>query len=129
MNRVKHSLLNFLGTVKDAGQLTAAQSKRTKLNTTDLPASYLALGKQVLEPGRYNDQFPSEHEQIKKLDEQIAKYNERTEAEGSGLKHQRKAGADNSKKTGLLKTTQVRRDSVLKTLGKIASFQTEFQSI
>ena len=120
MNRVKDSLHNFLGTAKAAGQLAAAQSKKTKLNTIDLPASYFALGKQVLESGRYNDQFPSEHEQIKKLDEQIAKNNERTEAEGSDFKQKMKAGADNVKKAGLLKTTQVKRDSVLKTLGKTA---------
>ena len=117
-DRLKETVSGLWGTAKAAGQLAAAQSKKTKLSTIDLPASYLALGRLVLQSGRYTEQFPEEHKQIKKLDKEIANYNVRTESEGSDLKQKMQAGADNVKKAGLLKTTQFKRDLLLRELGK-----------
>ena len=119
-HRLKEAASGLLGTAKAAGQIAAAQSKKTKLNTIDLPASYLALGRLVLQSGRYTEQFPEEHKQIKKFDKEIANYNVRTESEGSDLKQKMQAGADNVKKAGLLKATQVKRDLLLRELGKNA---------
>lgn len=64
LDRLKHISSGHARTAKAAEQLAAGESKKTKLTTIALPSSYLARGKQVLEPGHYAHQLSSEHKKL-----------------------------------------------------------------
>ncbi len=120
--KIKASLSELLGTAKAAKELTTAQTRRAKLSNLDLPAAYLAFGKNVFESGSLKSEFADLFERIEKTKVEIQNLGQPSsdQSQANEFKDKVRAGAASLKAKGQQKVLSVKLDSLYRELGKNA---------
>ena len=107
---------------KAAAQLVAKQAQRTKLTTMTLPAAYQALGRQIVESGRYRTDFASQYGAIDAPLKQIQVIQGRSASEpkAEGIAAKAKAAATATKDAAQTKALQMKVNHAFGNLAKAA---------
>lgn len=107
-------------TTKAAVRLAVAQARRTHLTTVALPAAYRELGRDIIEAGRFETEFPDLFDQIKDARQERARLQslQGDRERGKTLSEKASDAAARAKSSAQAKMLALKEESLLRQLGE-----------